>query len=492
MRTFVNKPGVEYDATKTTVIFAEDMNEIGEKLEQLESGETPEYYRMGWVFPDSNIDPAANITANVWHTLSAMWYELNASGALVKRDSASHGSNFYFTSQNAATVVANSTVALVNLSSGDAAHIGTLCASSSLRTAAVNELVQFCTDNGFQGVDLDLEGYGTWSATVWADFKTFVDELGTALHAAGFVLSVEVPPIWNTSANGESGSGDAWDAANSQGYYELEYADFNALPVDQLVIMAYDYQYDYSAGEPNQPLQWLDDVLAFAKSQINENLIDIVAGIPAAGYYGATGGYIINNSTYEFLAQQTGFGGASRDVASGELIWANGGNSYACIDDVAIQQKVEKAAERNIRRYALWHVGDNKTGGTALEGTVSSDGITEEEARSAINAPRVYGVDSEATVTPSLDSYDAVDIRAASEDVTIANPTGQEDNKRKLLIEIKDDGTSRTLTWGTKYVAGGADLPAATVAGKITLVGLIYSTANGLNKWRCVAVSQEA
>lgn len=32
MRTFENKAGVVYDAGKTTVIFAEDMNEIGENL----------------------------------------------------------------------------------------------------------------------------------------------------------------------------------------------------------------------------------------------------------------------------------------------------------------------------------------------------------------------------------------------------------------------------------------------------------------------------
>lgn len=37
MRTFVNKPGVSYDAAKTTVIFAEDMNEIVGNIEDLQS-----------------------------------------------------------------------------------------------------------------------------------------------------------------------------------------------------------------------------------------------------------------------------------------------------------------------------------------------------------------------------------------------------------------------------------------------------------------------
>lgn len=35
MRTFANKPGVVFDADKTTVIFAEDMNEISGELEKI-------------------------------------------------------------------------------------------------------------------------------------------------------------------------------------------------------------------------------------------------------------------------------------------------------------------------------------------------------------------------------------------------------------------------------------------------------------------------
>ncbi len=38
MRTFTNKPGVTYDENRTTVIYAEDMNEIAETLEELQTG----------------------------------------------------------------------------------------------------------------------------------------------------------------------------------------------------------------------------------------------------------------------------------------------------------------------------------------------------------------------------------------------------------------------------------------------------------------------
>jgi hypothetical protein len=322
--------------------------------------------RMGWVFPDNNIDPAADITGQKWHTLSVMWYELNSSGVLVKRNNSSYGSYFYYTAANAQTIVSNSTVSLINASVANATWMGTLVSDSTKRSNAITELVNFCKDNNFDGVDLDFEDFASWSPTQYTNFKTFISELGTALHAQGFILSIDAPAIWNTAANTESGTGDDWDSANSQGYYEFTYSDFNSLPVDKMVIMAYDYQYDYSAGQPNQPLKWLKEILEFARDNINENTIEIVAGLPSAGYSGATSGYSITGRTYDYLAAQTGFSGASRDVASGEIIWANGGTSYALIDDAAIALKVAQVEAVGIYAYATWHVGQNEYGGSDL------------------------------------------------------------------------------------------------------------------------------
>lgn len=330
--------------------------------------------RMGWVFPDNTINPSTDITSNYWHTLSAMWYELDSSGNFVKRDNSTYGSNFFYTAANALTVRQNCTQALVNLSSGAATNVNALISSATKRAALITEMLSFCSANNFDGVDLDLETFqvASMSVTQYNDFKKMLQELGDALHAQGLILSMEVPPVWNITANTESGSGDTWDSAASQAYYQLRLEDLNDLPVDKVVVMAYDYQYDYGAGEPNQPLKWLEETLEFTRSKINENKIQIVAGLPAAGYSGVTGGFSITGRTYDYLAAQPGFSGATRNAASGELIWANGGISYAAIDDTAIQQKVAQAEAVGVYAYALWHVGDNNYGGTDLT-TINTD-----------------------------------------------------------------------------------------------------------------------
>lgn len=106
--------------------------------------------------------------------------------------------------------------------------------------------------------------------------------------------------------------------------------------------------------------------------------------------------------------------------------------------------------------------------------------------------PRVQSIASSSTVTPNADNDDCVDVTAQAVALTIANPSGTPVNFQPLKVRIKDNGTARAITWGANYAAGGSSLPSTTVLGKIATIGFLYNTANGLNKWQCVAVSQEA
>lgn len=109
-----------------------------------------------------------------------------------------------------------------------------------------------------------------------------------------------------------------------------------------------------------------------------------------------------------------------------------------------------------------------------------------------LNTPlNIQSVTTASTITPKVEN-DCLDITAIGSAVTIANPIGTATNFRKLLIRIKDDGTARAITWGSNYSAGGVALPSTTVLSKILVLGFLYNTANGLNKWCLVASAQEA
>lgn len=315
-----------------------------------------------WAFPDNAINAVTDIKANFFSVLKPIWYEVNTAGtgALVLRNNSTFGTNFFYTAANAKIVRQNSAVQYVNVSCGDTTQMNALCSDPAKRATAIATLIAFCQSELFEGVELDFEDFGQWDnvAGSYANYKTFVTELGTALHAASLKLMIDCPPIWNNSVTVTT---NEWTNRNSQGYYDFKYEDFESLPVDYLVPMAYDYEYDMSSGTPNQPLEWLDDILTWVKSKITD-VSRIVVGLPSAGYSGATAGYAITGRTFTFLAAQTGFSAASRDASSAEIIWANGGISYAAIDDYAMNVKIARCMANGIYSYSLWHIGDNRYG----------------------------------------------------------------------------------------------------------------------------------
>ncbi len=108
----------------------------------------------------------------------------------------------------------------------------------------------------------------------------------------------------------------------------------------------------------------------------------------------------------------------------------------------------------------------------------------------AKEVPGVQTVTSASTVTPNADTDDVVCIQAQAVALTLAAPSGTASDGEKLVIRIKDNGTTRTINWNGVYVAAGAALPAATTAGKWHHVGFIYNT--NAAAWLCVAAVVQA
>jgi len=103
---------------------------------------------------------------------------------------------------------------------------------------------------------------------------------------------------------------------------------------------------------------------------------------------------------------------------------------------------------------------------------------------------RLQSLVSAGAVTPSIALYDFVDITALAQALSIENPVGTPaPGAPRLMFRIKDDGTSRALTWATSYVSGGVPLPSATVTGKIMLLGFLYYSST--SKWMLVASTVE-
>ena len=103
---------------------------------------------------------------------------------------------------------------------------------------------------------------------------------------------------------------------------------------------------------------------------------------------------------------------------------------------------------------------------------------------------RVQSVVSSATVTPVGTSDDLVDITAQAVNLTLANPSGSPTNGRAMIVRIKDNATTRTITYGTEYRALGVTLPASTTANKTIYLAMVYNSND--TKWDVIGVRELA
>jgi hypothetical protein len=107
----------------------------------------------------------------------------------------------------------------------------------------------------------------------------------------------------------------------------------------------------------------------------------------------------------------------------------------------------------------------------------------------ALKVPRVNSTASSATPAINTDTTDIFKITALAVAITSMSSglTGTPVDGQKLTIRIKDNGTSRAITWGASFVSSGiATLLANTVTSKQHTVGLVYDAA--VSKWVCMAV----
>jgi hypothetical protein len=136
------------------------------------------------------------------------------------------------------------------------------------------------------------------------------------------------------------------------------------------------------------------------------------------------------------------------------------------------------------------------TGPTGIDGEVGPTGPRGEDGFAGLPGPegptgptgeagptgtmgnvRSSSIPSDITISPSV-SDDAYIVTALDVDTVILPPFGVPLEAQQMWLRIKDDGISRSLTWSIgagEYRPIGVILPAATVAGAVLYVRIIYN-----------------
>ena len=97
---------------------------------------------------------------------------------------------------------------------------------------------------------------------------------------------------------------------------------------------------------------------------------------------------------------------------------------------------------------------------------------------------------SVATLTPNINNNSLEQITAQAVNLTVSAPSGSPVLGQKLIINITDDGTARTISWNAVYNVIDVTLPITTTVNKSLYIGCIYNADT--SEWDVVAVKEEA
>jgi len=121
---------------------------------------------------------------------------------------------------------------------------------------------------------------------------------------------------------------------------------------------------------------------------------------------------------------------------------------------------------------------------TAAQGAKADTAVQPTSAQTLTNKRitlRVSTTATTATLTPDADSFDLVAVSAQAGALTIAAPSGTPTDGQRLMIRIRDNGTTRALTWNAAYSAYSSDLATTTVVSSTMIYEFMWNAAT--SKW---------
>jgi hypothetical protein len=117
------------------------------------------------------------------------------------------------------------------------------------------------------------------------------------------------------------------------------------------------------------------------------------------------------------------------------------------------------------------------------------NGVAFQIINPSVEPVEIASIITDSVISPTVDTATQYNVTGLAENTTFDPPTGTVSDGKKLIIRIKDDGTSRTIAWDAIYRGIGVTLPAVTLSNKVLYVGCIYNEQD--TKWDVLGVNQE-
>lgn len=246
-----------------------------------------------------------------------------------------------------------SAVFRANGGTADSGGAAKLVNSSSLSTSFINQAIAFLNFTGMTGLELDWERTGNTSMTAgtYTNYLSFLTTLGNTLHSHGYKLIVSVNAY-------DSASG----GTNPESAYRLKYADLNSLPIDYILPLIYDNEFNTSeAGYSQASTTYITNSCNYILSKITD-YTRIIAGLSAKGYSDVSTDLGVwnlgptDNLTLSQLQAVSGYPG-TRNSSSQEMQFTPNGVYYDYNDTTTLDSHRTTVYNTGVLHVSVWYIG---------------------------------------------------------------------------------------------------------------------------------------
>lgn len=220
--------------------------------------------------------------------------------------------------------------------------VTTLLSSETKMEAFIEELIRVAKAQGYAGWDIDFEEVKTSDKE---QYLQFIKRLSNALHAEDLMIT--------NAVHAREGTEDDREGSLSHDYEVLGNV------IDEMRIMAYDFNNKITPPGPVTPLDQLDTVLSYATKTIPVE--KIVVGLPLYGYDWSSES--VTNVDYLPIIEkiERNNGNIKRDSNSQELIgtYTEKGITHTVYfqDRTSIEAKKKIAEKYGIKKFIYWKLG---------------------------------------------------------------------------------------------------------------------------------------
>lgn len=212
----------------------------------------------GWEDNDGYYSFTSNI--DVFNSIKPFWYNAEGDGTLAKKGDIPDANLINTAHEHGVKVVPAITN---NFDEND--KISNLLKDGDRIDFHVQTIVNEVVGHGYDGIDIDYENL---QPEVKNQYTDFAERLASALHEQGKILSITV--------QAKKSDSDSWRGAGATDFVRL------GIAADQFVIMTYDYHRLNTSPGAIAPVDWMTDVLEYAKYKVPHD--KIIAGVPFYGY----------------------------------------------------------------------------------------------------------------------------------------------------------------------------------------------------------------